>query len=70
MPFDFRNLNKNQTVLLTHGDSIEILGNGLQIGAMSSNNIVAAIYNEKLKIYGVQFHPEVSLFFCFLPKIV
>lgn len=29
--------------------------------AFSSSNIIAGIYNEKLKIYGVQFHPEVCI---------
>lgn len=28
---------------------------------MSSNDIIAAIYNDQLRIYGVQFHPEVDL---------
>lgn len=28
---------------------------------MSSNDIVAGIFNEVLRIYGVQFHPEVDL---------
>lgn len=52
---------KQQTVLLTHGDSIEKLGANLTVAALSENKIVAAIYNESLKIYGVQFHPEVDL---------
>lgn len=29
--------------------------------AVSSSNVVAAIYSDKLRIYGVQFHPEVDL---------
>lgn len=57
----FYRLNRIQTVLLTHGDSIETVGEKLKIAAKSSNNIVAALYNETLRIYGVQFHPEVDL---------
>lgn len=48
-----------QTVLLTHGDSVDRLGDRLRVGARSHSDIVAAIYNEQLRLYGVQFHPEV-----------
>lgn len=54
-------LAARQTVLLTHGDSINTVGTGLKVAAISGNQIVAAIYNEPLRIYGVQFHPEVDL---------
>lgn len=47
-------------VLLTHGDSIEKVAESFQIVA-KSQNIVAAIANYKLRLYGVQFHPEVDL---------
>lgn len=57
----FNRLNRTQPVLLTHGDSIDRLGDKLKVGAYSSNNIVAAVYNEQIRIYGVQFHPEVDL---------
>lgn len=57
----FRGLEAdNQVVLMSHGDSIEILAKGFKIGA-KSGPIIAAIYNEASKIYGVQFHPEVDL---------
>lgn len=48
-------------MLLTHGDSITDVGSNLEAVALSSSRVVAAIANEKLKIYGVQFHPEVSI---------
>ncbi|XP_053691351.1 GMP synthase [glutamine-hydrolyzing] isoform X2 [Sabethes cyaneus] len=57
----FNGLQQVQTVLLTHSDSIDRLGAKLKVSAYSSNRIVAAIYNEQLRIYGVQFHPEVDL---------
>lgn len=55
------NLEEIQEVLLTHGDSITDLGTQLQSCAISSSGITAAIWHEKLRIYGVQFHPEVDL---------
>lgn len=48
-------------MLLTHGDSITELGDNLKMVAVSSSKVTAAIANEKSKIYGVQFHPEVDL---------
>jgi len=56
----FKGLAKSQEVLLTHGDSIEKVGDGLKVIAQSSN-CIAAICNEKHNLYGVQFHPEVKL---------
>ncbi|ESO82276.1 hypothetical protein LOTGIDRAFT_223436 [Lottia gigantea] len=56
----FRGLDKTQTVLLTHGDSIDKLANGFEVVA-ESGNLTAGIANEKMKLYGVQFHPEVDL---------
>lgn len=56
----FKGLDKMQTVLLTHGDSIEkIAENFRQIA--HSGSFVAGICNEKLRLYGLQFHPEVDL---------
>ncbi|KAL9928286.1 GMP synthase burgundy isoform 1-T1 [Glossina fuscipes fuscipes] len=57
----FNRLSRNQTVLLTHADSVERLGDKLKVGGRSSNNIITVIYNEVMRIYGVQFHPEVDL---------
>jgi GMP synthase (glutamine-hydrolysing) len=47
--------------LLTHGDSIDRVCEKFKICATSSSDIVAGIYNEQARIYGVQFHPEVDL---------
>lgn len=57
----FAKLEKYQEVLLTHGDSVHNLGENIKMCAISASNVTAGIYNEKLKIYGVQFHPEVDL---------
>ena len=56
----FKGLDRVQQVLLTHGDSVEKVGEGLKVIGRS-NNCVAAVSNEKLRLYGVQFHPEVKL---------
>ena len=52
--------DNTQTVLMSHGDSVEKLAPGFKAAA-KSGNVIAAIYNEDLRIYGVQFHPEVDL---------
>lgn len=46
--------------MLTHGDSLDKVGNGFVVVG-TSDKLVAAISNENSKIYGVQFHPEVEL---------
>lgn len=54
-----RNLEKQQQVLLTHGDSITEIGNRLKLCAVSASQVTAGIWNEELRVFGVQFHPEV-----------
>ncbi|KAL7305490.1 hypothetical protein TKK_0002227 [Trichogramma kaykai] len=56
----FKGLEKDQMVLLTHGDSIDKVADSFRVTAQSSN-FVAAIACDKLNLYGVQFHPEVDL---------
>ncbi|KAK3795394.1 hypothetical protein RRG08_000705 [Elysia crispata] len=56
----FKKLSAEQQVLLTHGDSITQVADGFKTVA-HSGSFVAAIANEKSKLYGVQFHPEVDL---------
>lgn len=56
----FKGLNKEQTVLLTHGDSIDTVAEGFKVIA-KSGSLIAGISNERQKLYGVQFHPEVDL---------
>lgn len=56
----FKGLSKEQQVLLTHGDSIDKVADGFKAIA-NSGNLVAAVGNDKLQLYGVQFHPEVDL---------
>uniref|UniRef100_A0A8C2C2P8 GMP synthase (glutamine-hydrolyzing) n=1 Tax=Cyprinus carpio TaxID=7962 RepID=A0A8C2C2P8_CYPCA len=56
----FRGLQKDEHVLLTHGDSVDKVADGFKVVAQSGN-IIAAIANEQKKLYGTQFHPEVDL---------
>ncbi|XP_046336154.1 GMP synthase [glutamine-hydrolyzing]-like [Haliotis rufescens] len=56
----FKGLEKQQSVLLTHGDSLTETAEGFQVIARSGS-VIAGIANEKMKLYGVQFHPEVDL---------
>ena len=56
----FKGLESRQKVLLTHGDSITTLADGLVCVAQSSK-IAAAVANIERHLYGVQFHPEVDL---------
>ncbi|XP_057325175.1 GMP synthase [glutamine-hydrolyzing] [Microplitis mediator] len=56
----FKGLEKDQLVLLTHGDSIDRVADCFRATAKSSNFIVG-ISSDKMNLYGVQFHPEVDL---------
>jgi GMP synthase (glutamine-hydrolysing) len=47
-------------VWMSHGDKITALPKDFEQIAISDNSPYAAIRDEKRKLYGVQFHPEVS----------
>lgn len=47
-------------VWMSHGDKVERIPAGFEVIATSGNAPFAAIADEKRKIYGVQFHPEVE----------
>jgi len=53
------NFESSLQVWMSHGDRIEAPPPGFRPIAHSSNSPVAAIKNERLRAYGVQFHPEV-----------
>jgi len=44
---------------MSHGDSINCLPDGFNKIARTENSLHAAISNERKKLFGVQFHPEV-----------
>ena len=56
----FSNLPGNLTCWASHGDYVTKLPPGFQNLAHTSNAPIAAFGNKKLKIFGVQFHLEVT----------
>ena len=56
----FEGLEKNQKVLMSHGDTVKNVPNGFKIIG-KSGEAIAAIGNDNAKMYGFQFHPEVDL---------
>lgn len=56
----FYHLPGNLTCWMSHGDQIVKLPSGFQRIAHTLNSPFAAIADKRRKIYGVQFHPEVS----------
>jgi GMP synthase (glutamine-hydrolysing) len=55
----FKSLNQKEIVWMSHGDQISSLPKGFQVLAKTNTCPIAAFKNDKLKMYGVQFHPEV-----------
>lgn len=54
-----KNVKNNSVVWMSHGDYITKLPEGFEVLAKTENSPICAITNEKEKIFGVQFHPEV-----------
>ena len=55
----FASLEEEQLVLMSHGDAVKEMPQGFKCVG-KTGDIVAAVYDEKDKIAGVQFHPEVE----------
>src|SRR3989344_1380781 len=55
----FAGLKKTQNTWMSHGDSVTKLPKGFVKIASSDNCPIAGMTDEKSKIYGLQFHPEV-----------
>ncbi len=55
----FAGLGPEQRVWASHGDHVEQAAPGFRTVAASTNAPHAAVENEALGLYGVQFHPEV-----------
>lgn len=45
---------------MSHGDEVLALPRGFEVLAVTDSELIAAVANERQKIYGVQFHPEVA----------
>jgi GMP synthase (glutamine-hydrolysing) len=56
----FAGLKKGLSVWMSHGDHVEGLPKGFARAAKSKNCPNAAMADPKRRIYGIQFHPEVS----------
>jgi GMP synthase (glutamine-hydrolysing) len=55
----FKGLKQKEKIWMSHGDRITKLPKGFKVAGSTKNSPVAAMADEKKKIYGVQFHPEV-----------
>ena len=54
-----KGLDKIEKVWMSHGDTVLELPEGFHLLAHSDSSPIAAFGHEKLKIYGIQWHPEV-----------
>lgn len=55
----FKDVMKKSVVWMSHGDYLSGVPAGFTVTAQSDHSPICAISDEKRKIYGVQFHPEV-----------
>ncbi len=55
----FKGMPSGKIVWMSHGDKIVKLPRGFKVTAFTQNAPVAAMSDNKKKLYGVQFHPEV-----------
>lgn len=56
----FSGLPEEQTVLMTHGDTVDQVADGFRV-VVDSDGLIAAAEDPLRQYYGVQFHPEVDL---------
>lgn len=56
----FNELKQSEVCWMSHKDSVCKIPGGFKIIASTPSLPIAAIENSKLKIYGIQFHPEVQ----------
>lgn len=56
----FSNTNRSLKVWMSHGDKVEALPEGFHVIAQTKDTPFAAVAHEEKKVYGLQFHPEVS----------
>lgn len=55
-----KGLNKKESVWMNHKDIVESLPDDYAVAGTTQHSPVAVFENKKNKIYGVQFHPEVT----------
>jgi GMP synthase (glutamine-hydrolysing) len=56
----FKEVGGETVVWMSHGDRIDLAPPGFDIIAHTSNSPIAAMRNEKRRLYAIQFHPEVA----------
>lgn len=56
----FEGMKKEESVWMSHGDSVETLSPSFEVIGKSHDHLVTAIQHNSLPQFGVQFHPEVS----------
>ncbi len=56
----FEGLGRRETVWMSHGDRITAAPPGFEVNAATPNAPVVAVADAERRIYGIQFHPEVS----------
>ncbi|GFZ85943.1 GMP synthase [glutamine-hydrolyzing] [Rickettsiales bacterium] len=57
---DIWQIGSKKQVWMSHNDKVTRIPPGFKVLAKTQNSPFAAIYNEESKIYGLQFHPEVT----------
>lgn len=55
----FRGLGNMATCWMSHGDSVRSLAPGFEVICRTDNTEVAGVGHPQLRLFGVQFHPEV-----------
>ncbi|KAI9006009.1 class I glutamine amidotransferase-like protein [Gaertneriomyces semiglobifer] len=56
----FDGLGKDMIVWMSHGDQLSAPPTGFEVSAHTATSPFTAIENHEARIYGIQFHPEVS----------
>ncbi|RMF30624.1 MAG: glutamine-hydrolyzing GMP synthase [Candidatus Nitrosothermus koennekii] len=56
----FKNFDGKTVCWMSHADAADTLPEGFEVIAHTNNSFAAAIRDNKRKIYGIQFHPEVA----------
>lgn len=55
-----KGVKDNSIVWMSHGDLITKIPDGFSVDSTTDNTPICVLSNDKLKIYGLQFHPEVA----------
>ncbi|KAK9265367.1 hypothetical protein L1049_003517 [Liquidambar formosana] len=58
--FGSKRVGDRQVVWMSHGDEVAKLPDGFEVVARSQQGLVAAVENEARRLYGLQYHPEVT----------